>query len=308
MLGLYSHPLFLPMIAVQAFWGLLVLFLYGQDRRYGLEQVRRWAISVGFALLAFSPWLWVILTQHERVGDLTAWMQRPIGRPEMLAAWGRHLVETFVDPNPGFAPGRLWLLLPLGWVLWSFVRAAPRPGAWLILSMALAYVGVVLGPDLLLGGSRSQQARYALPTLLALQLMTAWRIGAALGRASGSMRRRLGLGALTLPLALGLLSQILIARAETWSTKHFSARTREVARLVNAGERPLVLAGDSSVSTGELVALAHHLEPHVRLWGRPRHGETTWPPGYDPIFLLTPTEPLRRALGQDTEIRPLAGT
>ncbi|WP_162008647.1 glycosyltransferase family 39 protein [Thermochromatium tepidum] len=307
-LGLYAHLLFLPMIAVQAFWVLLVLFLDGEDRRYGLEQARRWAISLGLAVLAFSPWLWLVFSQHERVGDLTAWMRRPIGWPEILAAWGRHLVETFVDPSPGFDRGWLWLLLPLGWALWFFIRAAPRPGAWLILSMALAYVGLVLGPDLLLGGSRSQHARYVLPTLLAVQLMMAWWIGSALGCASGSMRHRLGLSTLTLLLALGLFSQILIARAETWSTKHLSAHTREVARLVNAGERPLVLASASSVGLGELIALAYHLEPHVRLWGQPRQGESTWPSGYEPIFLLTPTEPLRRALSQEALIRPLAGT
>ncbi|MGQ9659867.1 MAG: glycosyltransferase family 39 protein [Thermochromatium sp.] len=307
-LGLYTHLLFLPLIAVQTFWGLLVLFPYGQDRRYGLEQARRWAISVGLALLAFSPWLWVIFAQHERIGDLTAWMQHPTGWPKALTAWGRHLIETFVDPSPGFDRGWLWLLLPLGWVICSFVRTAPRPGAWLILSIALVYVGVVLGPDLLVGGSRSQHARYVLPTLLALQLMTAWWLGAKLEHAPGSLARRLGLVILTLLLMLGVGSQLLIARAETWSTKHFSAHTHEVARLLNAGARPLVLAGASGVASGELIALAYHLEPHVRLWGQPRYGDPTPPSGYDPIVLLTPTESLRRALGREGEIRPLADT
>jgi len=198
------------------------------------------------------------------------------------------------------------MLIPLAWALVHFLRRAPRPAAWLLAGTAAVYVGVVLGPDLILGGSRSQHVRYALPSVLALQLMAAWVI--AQGLDARSVRARtLAAGALAVAAVLGGLSIIAIQRADTWWIKNFSAPNGEVARLLNRGERPLVLASDSGVGTGELISLAHRLDPRVRIWGE--RGTATPPiDGFTELVALMPSPRVQTWLGPDRALTPIAGS
>ncbi len=323
-LGVYTHLLFMLMIPVHALHGLLA-------RRAGDAQAggvgRRawhWAIVIGVTLILFTPWIWVIATQAERVSRFTAWMERPTGIGDILTAWAGHLTQTFVNLTP--QPALWWslLILPLGWALARFVRRAPRPAVWLLVLTTLAYVGVVLGPDLLLGGSRSLHARYALPALLAIQLMAAWVIATAIAGPPGSWGHRAGLLALALLIGFGGLSLLAIQRAETWSTKNFSASNGEIARLANAsaplpgrsgtdantgpGDGTLVVASDSGIGLGELISLAYHLDPGVRLWGQPWDQAIHVPAGFQNIIALTPSPQLLDALGRERSLTPLAGT
>jgi hypothetical protein len=71
-----------------------------------------------------------------------------------------------------------------------FLWKAPRPQQALLWLIALAYIGIVLGPDLLLGGIRSNHIRYGLPAVLAIQLMVAWSIGSAFLRGGNAAHRR----------------------------------------------------------------------------------------------------------------------
>ena len=178
---------------------------------------------------------------------------------------------------------------------------------WLPVLIALVYLGVVLGPDLLLGGSRSLHVRYGLPVVLALQLMVAWVLGSALVRSD--RMRVLAAAALALIMVFGALSQWRILRAETWWTKHFSASNAEVARRVNALDRPLVAVSASGVSAGELVSLAYHLDDRVRIRGSGEPGiPVTLPDGFGSLVVLSPSAELGAAIGPQRVAKPIAGT
>ncbi|QIK36854.1 glycosyl transferase family 39 [Caldichromatium japonicum] len=302
--GLYSHLLFAVLIVVQGVWVLSMSWSGG-----GLRDGRliTFIVAVAVASTAFLPWVGVLILNQEQVRSFTDWMQRPIGINEIACAWADHLAAAFVDLKPSPEPLWWWILLPLGWMAWRFRHSAPRPAAWLILGLALAHVALVLGPDLLCGGSRSQHVRYALPSMLALELMIAWWIGQALQ--SGDFQvRRWGAIALVGLLGLGMVSQVRIKQAEGWSNKHFSAQNAALAQILNAGERPLVLASIHGVSAGELIALSYHLASQVRLWGEPPAGaQLPSLAGHWPVVVLTPSEHLRLALST-YRLRPLVGT
>ncbi|MBK1720953.1 glycosyl transferase family 39 [Thiocystis violacea] len=295
-LGVYSHLLFLLMLPVHAGYGLYRLLAQPDAAISPARTARRWAMATGGALLAFTPWLWVMARRHDRVDHYTAWMQRPVGLEDILTAWGHHLTELFVDLGPSPEPGWLLLLLPIAWLTLRALRRAPGAGVAMMLLILLAYVGLVLGPDLLLGGSRSLHARYALPALLAVQLMVAWSIGDAMRLGPRSLQGRLALASLVVLVALGVLSQAAIIRADTWSTKNFSAHNIEIARRANAGHATLILASESGVSTGELMSLAYHLRPGVRIWAEPPGQDVRPPLDGDLIIALTPSGRLRKAL------------
>lgn len=314
-LGLYSHLLFALMLPVHAVYALRVRFDGSGPPQPIVQTARRWSLTIGATLILFTPWLWVIATQPDRIEDFTSWMLRPISLADLLAAWTQHLTQTFVDLGPQPLPGSSLLLIPVAWALWSFSRQAPRPSVWLLTLIALTYASVVLGPDLFQGGSRSLHARYVLPALLSIQIMVAWVIGDAIAARTNSLKWRLGLGALALLVGLGGLSQLAIQRADTWSTKHFSARNGDIAHIANActecGRRAaqtLIVVSDSGVGTGEAISLAYRLEPGVRIWGEPSSQPPVIPVGFAPIIALTPSDRLRHALGAEWRPTSLAGT
>ncbi|WP_148040288.1 glycosyltransferase family 39 protein [Marichromatium sp. AB31] len=296
-LGLYTHLLFVLMLPVHA---LVVL-----ARR---ERWRRWFIAVVTAGVLFLPWVAVMAFAPERIDEFTAWMQRPIDGARILAAWRDHLMHTFVDLGPTRLPG--WavglLLMTLVWALWRFVVTAPGAAVRLLLATILVHLGIVLGPDLVLGGSRSLHLRYALPALLALSLILAWSLGRAL-EAAGPTAHVAAL-ALLLLLALGLGSQHAILEAETWRTKQFSADNAAIAERINRQATGVeVLASPSGVSAGELLSLAHQLAPETRLRQLADPAAIT-PAPERTYYLLTPSESLRAQLAPTHRITPIAPT
>lgn len=236
-------------------------------------------------------------------------MERAIGVQRNLLAWGGHLTRAFLDMSPAAQVPviTLVLLIPIVLGLLVYLVWATRPAMWLLPTIAAVYLGVVLGPDLLLGGSRSLHVRYGIPAVTALQLMVAWAIGAALSRPGTS--RAIGVSALALAILFGLSSQWRILHAETWWTKQFSAGNVEVARLVNALDRLLVVVSPSGVAVGELVSLAYYLDDEVRIWGHETAGEpVVLPSGFDRFLLLLPSSELRAAVPSGLAVEPIEGT
>ncbi|MBK1647057.1 glycosyltransferase family 39 protein [Rhabdochromatium marinum] len=313
-LGLYAHLLFLLMLPVHALYALITS---GPPWRWRLvfdQRMRRLTATLGLALLLFSPWLLVIALQTEQLEQYTQWMERPLSTAALGSAWLRHITRFFVDLSPEFSGWGAWVLMPVIWGLGLFAHRAPRPSFWMLPLLTLAYFAVVLGPDLLLGGSRSEHPRYVLPAAVAVQLMVAWGLATTASGPPGLQRTLAHLSLVMLVIA-GLLSEVLIQRADSWWTKNFSAANQRIAETVNASPRALVVASPHGVSTGELLSLAYHLAPGVRLWSEPPQGAAPLgsgtpnaiPDGFVDYFALTPSASLRQALAP-RRLEPLEGS
>lgn len=300
-LGLYSHVLFALMLPVH---GLYVLI--ARAPRQPRASLGPWMIAAGAALLAFGPWAAVLVGRHQAAINNTEWMSRAIGWVRNLGEWSNHLTRVFVDLNPGPAGWWALVLVPLGAAVVAFLWRAPRPAVWLPAGIAVVYIGIVLAPDLVLGGSRSQHVRYGLPAMLAILLMVAWVLGRGLESVQAGVRLGSGL-AIALLVVLGGASILAIARSDTWWTKHISITNAVIARELNRAERPLVVAGRSGISAGELISLAHRLDGQVRLWGlrRDRLPDLT---AFSPILALMPSPDLRARLGPGYGVEPVPDT
>ncbi|MCG6897719.1 MAG: glycosyltransferase family 39 protein [Thiocapsa sp.] len=309
-LGLYSHLLFALMLPVHAAYAWIGAARAGGSwLRPSCLPVRSWLSAVAAALVLFSPWVLVMVAGFGEALNYTQWMDRAVGAQRNLLAWGGHITRAFIDWSPDPDPPALSLLwlIPIAGALVFYLARAPRPQVWLLALTAAAYLGIVLGPDLVLGGSRSLHVRYGLPAVLALQLMVAWSIGSAFG--SAGTARVAAAVALALVMVLGVLSQWRIQQAETWWSKQFSAANIEVARTVNALDRPLVAVSPGGVAVGELVSLAYHLDDRIRIWGHGASRERlVLPEGFNGLVLLLPNEALRAAVGPDRVPEPIAGT
>lgn len=127
------------------------------------------------AVVLFSPWLWVVVTQVERVQEVTEWVTAD--RDNLMSYWLLNLNRLFFDMNQGpslFNP-LLYLTLALtGYALYFLWRTTlPRIGLFLVCQIGATSLGLIL-PDLLLGGRRSTISRYLIPCHIAIQLAVAY--------------------------------------------------------------------------------------------------------------------------------------
>lgn len=299
--GLWSHVLTALVLAAHGAFG---LFSAGHPQR-ALAFLGRWVPAIGGALILFSPWLYVMLQGAEEVQRFTGWMERPIPAARAFEAWGLHLVRVFADLP---VADRLLLLglIPLAWVLWRFLRAAPWRALLFNGLLFAGFAAAVLGQDLILGGSRSLHPRYIIPAFLAVQLAAAWVLarGWDASTPAGRLAGRVGLMAV---LGLGLVSQWQILSADTWWSKNYSQANHRVAGVINAADRPLVLASDTGVGLGEVLSLAYDLKPEARVWGEPA-GSALVPAGPRALFAVTPSGELRAQLGDQHHFEALEGT
>jgi uncharacterized membrane protein len=302
-LGLYTHLLFVLVLVAH---GAYLLFSLRRSRCKVKEVLSGWGLAVIVAVLMFSPWIMVVVSRAHSVEAVTAWMERPVPVERQLQAWGVNLVRTFAD-SPGVEAFLLLGLIPLSWILWRFCVRAPLAARLLICTLFLTFVAAVLVPDVIQGGRRSLHPRYALPSFLAVELAAAYVL--ASGWSSPSTVARIGWRAgLILVLGLGVGSGWLILQADTWWSKNFSAANREVAGLINATERPLLIVTDSSVGLGEAISVAYDLGDQVVIKGEPRGGGGVSTNGFSDIFLLTPSAELRAALSGTHDLKPLLNT
>jgi len=191
--------------------------------------------------------------------------------------------------------------------MWRFCLRAPKTARLFLCVLFLAFSAAVLLPDLVQGGRRSLHPRYVLPALLALELAVAYVFAAGWDATSERGRAAARFG-LLLVLGTGLWSGWLILQADTWWNKVFSAENRDVAALVNAAQRPLVVVSESPVGLGEVISLSYGLDARVILRGEPRGGDLPAVDGFSDVFLLTPSERLRAALEGSYDLEPLLDT
>lgn len=307
--GLYTLPLMLLVALANTVYLLIA-------ERFRLNQkVRRGLLSLAGAILAYGPWLWV-LYQSRAPG--TSWTAQPIPISLLFKVWGMHVARAFYIPpgDFGFDHWSTYLMLPLLLLLvaYSFYklgRSAPLR-VWLFVLLLAASVALPLvAADLILGGQRSTSSRYLVPFYLGLLLAVAYLLAYLLSaervpsrRGARDWQRCLGLGLTALVLGLGIASCGFNARAETAWTKVISYSLPEVARVINAAPKPLLVSDAFGINLGSVLALSHRLEPQVRLLligsSDVQHVPQI-PQEYETVFVFNPSEQFRQLLEQQEQ-------
>ncbi|MBB1126142.1 glycosyltransferase family 39 protein [Thiospirillum jenense] len=281
LLSFYTHLLSALTVCIHACYGLLYLYMTRVEWKQSRTVIRSWLLAIAVATLLFTPWLAVIFHHQQLLTSYTSWMSTTVSVSMTFQAWGAHFIRAFIDFDPSLPTWLLVLLLPMALAIGVYVRHAPRPAVWLFPLFAVCFIGVVLIPDLLFGGMRSLQMRYALPAVLAVQCMIAWTVGIALIPATQSAIKPLLLTpararvVFSLLIAAGIVSLVVIDHTPTWWNKNYSENNRHVANLINAHPASLLFISNSAgVSVGEVISIAYHLNPDVRIWAEPLTGVT----------------------------------
>ncbi|HEY9625977.1 MAG TPA: glycosyltransferase family 39 protein [Coleofasciculaceae cyanobacterium] len=261
-LSLYT---FLLSVLLLLCHGLIVLLA----RPFVGRSLQRFLLALGMGVIAFVPWLRVMIQNQSEMQSKTLWMKASPPKSLLIKFWGLHFSSDFVDLGLSldhfytYAVPPLILIL-LGVSLWVLCRHQPFQ-TWLpvVLLIGVPAIALML-PDLLLGGQRSITTRYFAPTLIGVQLAVSYLLMDWM-RHSSYWKRHLGRGLLALLLTVGVISCSLSWQAKAWWSKGVSSANVEVAEFLNQLPQPTVISSLGDTTLGNVISLSYLLNEEARL-------------------------------------------
>jgi uncharacterized membrane protein len=302
-LGLYTQLLF-GVVAIAH--GLYVTVMENVIQKRELNSIARgYLLGTGLALVAFLPWMVVMLTNIGQIRRATISLGRTIPFSTRLSEWFINVSRVFLEPNVGaFGVGILLVVLSI-YALHCLYRETPKR-TWLFVWLLVGVSSLTLMlPDLLLGGLRSLRIRYLFPFFIGLEIALAYLLtsrGLKLRKWS-----KIGWQMIAVSLIVGgTITCAISSQAELWWNKDPSRSSYYpvVARIINQAEKPLIVTDGTVIDT---VSFSYELKPEVKLQLM-QHPEQLKriPKRFKSIFLLSPTEELRtKLMDQGYELQPL---
>lgn len=271
-----------------------------------LRLLGQFLLANGFAVLLYSPWLWVLLSNYQRAAATTDWTKANVPLIYLLKLWILSFSSLFNDLDFGFDNpitylGRLPLILLILFALYVVYRRLPRTTSLLVLANSLLPFLMLVLPDLVVGGKRSAVSRYLISCYPGIQLVVAYLLAAGLAGGKAFWR-----WVITLTIAVSLLSLGVSASADTWWNKDLSYFNAEVLQRVNAEtekNNPVLVSdlGDDFTNTGDLMSLSYGFKPNVKLFlvGQPANLEPLQREA--DILVFRPSVKLKEAIAQYKE-------
>ncbi|WP_204151867.1 glycosyltransferase family 39 protein [Leptolyngbya sp. CCY15150] len=277
-LGLYTHLLFGLVLICQ---GLYVVA--SQGWRTGAI-FRRYGQAIALALLAFSPWLWVIVTRFEGLQHTVQQAQNSRTVVNLVQDLSRLINRVFFNADLTWANGILVLLI--GVVVYQLWRRSPIPGTVLIVSLIVVPFMVLAIPDLITGSAQSARVRYMIPAYLGIQ----WAIALQCSQGIYTQQRwQRSLWRFSWSLLLvGSVSGSLVGVYQTDVPWINGGKVRDylaIAEVINAQDAPRIVSDTRPVRA---IALSYRLKPEATL--------QLFPPSADQLAELTPSRLRDRTL------------
>ncbi|MDY6937555.1 MAG: glycosyltransferase family 39 protein [Cyanobacteriota bacterium] len=290
-LNLYAHP-FAAFVSIGH--GIYVAIEVGWKQK---KIVLAYILASIAGLLLFIPWLQIVVANFSNFVDNTISTTNP--RSNLHLIWGLNLSRIFFDVNQGTSLLNPLLYIIIGLVGYGiyFLCRNARSQTWLFILLLMGVTGLALiGPDILVGGRRSNNLRYAVPCVLGIQLVITYLFATKL---STTPRQTLSwkywkLGIISL-FFVSLVSVTVSSQVEVWWHKS-PAKSRynpAISRIINQAESAIVISDEVP---GRLLSFSHLLDRDVTLL---LIGEGSAPMRVDEfknIYLYRPSEALKQQI------------
>ncbi len=260
------------------------------------------------AVVAFLPWILVILTHLDKIKQVTAWMDTSLPVKDLVKRWIFNLQSVFFETN-FWLPGSLKTLIAFAmtllvgysiYVLWR--RSSHHEWLFVVTLIIPILVSLSLA-DIVSGGIRSTNARYFVPSYLGSQLAVAYllSIGFTSTKIKFGLQKQLRMLTLTL-MAVAVLSgviQLLNPRI---------IEDREMVKIINQADMPLVVSGeisnDGGSTFGDIMVISHLLDPKVKLQLIIEPNLPEIPTEFRNVFLYKTPESVKRQLEKKYKLKP----
>jgi uncharacterized membrane protein len=283
-LGIYSHQLFILVIVVHGLYLLIPPF------NRSLKGSTGFLLSVLFALLAFLPWLFFMITRWQSAAGQLDWVNIPVAWFRYIQRWLLIFSSPLVDLDfnsdvlnlvPYFV--RAVILLFVAYAFIYLLKNGSKQEKWFLTLIYLITAGTFIFLDLALGGMRSVTGRYFVPANLATVVVVASFLAKRLEQASPgeSIRWRSLLGLL---VTIALLSNLNSLRAETWWSKELSRVKTEFIREIDKEHTLLIVSGIHPTNLGDVLLLSFEVSSDIRFSLYRDPGEVSYPDNYRNVY------------------------
>lgn len=269
-LGIYTH-LFSLLVAL----GHGIYVLASQGFRFN-KKVVSYLIASAASLLAFMPWIIILLVNKRAAVAATGWAQLETSDLSLVKNWAANIGRIFFDVGLKSESAAVYLI-PLGianlallaiagYAIYSLCSETGKQ-VWLFLVTMMAVTALaVMVPDVILGGIRSTKARYLFPTYFGIQIAVAYLLATKIsGARVPNPKQQVWKVVTVVVLTGGVLSNAVSSGAEVWWIKELGTENPAIARTVNQSAKPLLVTDISEVNLGNVLSMSHLLEPKVRL-------------------------------------------
>ncbi len=253
-------------------------------------------ISGIIGTLLYIPWMLAIVNNYAKMQGQTAWMKGAKPLIELISRWELHFSSIFIDIHPNLnswliARIAIFLFFALGYSVYCLYRhSPPKVGLFIITLIVIPALALML-PDLILGGQRSINSRYFVPSYIGVHISVAYLLCHP-----QFIKDKLKPIVLPLILTSGIISCLISSQADVWWNKSASYFNAEVAQIINQGNHPLVVSDTNGINLGNIISLSHNLDSNVRLQLVVKSQIPDIPSEFSEVFLYNPSQPLLSAV------------
>ncbi|NJN87717.1 MAG: hypothetical protein HC881_17195 [Leptolyngbyaceae cyanobacterium SL_7_1] len=294
-LGLYTQLLFGVVVMAHAAYVLLTNGAPNGAPSKGW--LNRTLVSYGLAtiagILAFLPWVVLILTNLEQVQETTITLTNRHSFAYLLDRWFLNMSLVLVDRE--LASANILMVGLVGYAIYYLVRHAPKSTRWFLLTLVgIPFLTLAL-PDLLMGGERSERIRYLFPSYIAIQMTLAYLFASQVLWAK-TWRQRAWRVVFVALVWSAVLSCSISSQAQVWWSKSNprSGYYPVVSSIVNRSENTLLIS--DSKPPADIIAFSYWLDPDISIQLIENPNRLIVPAGFDSIYLLNPSSRLRNVM------------
>lgn len=308
--GLYTHVLFgLTIIGHGAY-----ILLLSMESSRSLKKRKAFPFSpllleflgaVAIAILAFSPWLIILISNLQRAMDVTNWSSNSISLLNLSEFWILSFTALFVDINFDFNSIQMYLLrlpfiLLILLALFQISQQTNRQTRLFIWTSILVPFFMLALPDVLLGGGRSGVTRFLISCFPAIQLAVAYLFSTHIKSNKNSLidGEIIWRSLLAIVFTFSLISISMSANSQSWWHQIPSYENPQIAQELNKNKSATVIVdhGNYYTNLGNIISLSYELNPDIKILMVNSEPNLLLLPIGPKVFVLNPSEELRQTI------------
>lgn len=247
-----------------------------------------------------------------------SWINNPLSFNDLLIGWQVHFSRIFFDVTPLYLRDNLenglwWLtirvLILLALFAVYFLRKAPKKTSSFLCILTFLPVFTLAIPDLVFGGTRSNQLRYSLIPYLGYLLIIANLLGTKIKESQLTHKKHkfIWQGILAVIVIMGITSWSLNFQQKTWWNKYFNTDNPQLVQIVNKTKSPLIVCVDcdNDWGFGNLMSWSYLLNEDVKFqaFKAKEFDFSKIPDNFTDYFLFNSSEQLRKELTSKHKIK-----
>jgi uncharacterized membrane protein len=307
LIGLYTNLLF-SLVAIGQ--GLYVAV----NQRLRTKKILIAYLSALLAgILAFLPWLFLIITQSDKVQETIKWSKLIVPLNDLVDLWQINWARVFFDITSKSSysdqlQNNLWfliirlLVILLFYAVYFLCRKTPKSTWSFILILILLTALAQAIPDLIFGGIRSIIIRYSIPVYLGCHLAVAHLLAQkAILSPNMNLRKYLWRLLLLGLISLQIISCLIILPKKTWWNKAYNSDNIPIVNIIKQSPKPLIicLKCGRDWGWGNVLSLSYLLEPETKFQLFPETNIKEIPDTFTDVFFLNLSEKLQDTLKKE---------